>query len=390
MTDFSTHSKNFGISVLISNPPLNNLLTGGFEDITRYLDSYSHTISANTGFDTAKMKLRISREKIDEHAENAVGKSIVVYNEAGAIVWEGFINSLQYSYGGQQTTRGPLLDIANRVSVSYAPLDPSTSPPTVGTQTYTTIVEDALSQEKYGILETIVSGGTLQDADAINIGDLYLQENSWVTTSNALSIGQSSDPEISFDCLGYYHWMEKYVYNSTDAGTVTISDRISDILDFNPNTEMFSTINEIDDNPWLVVAYDTDNKTALTHTKELLAYGDASSNRYTFGCYENRKFKYKTLPTEYVYFMSAEEGGESVTTNNNSVINLWDVRPGNWLLITDMLIGNVPTFTPLKKDPRAIFIEKVDYTMPYDLKINGERLSSFKQRLQEFAGIGSF
>ena len=379
--------ENRGLSIFIASAIGNPVIYS--ENITSQVDSYSHTISAVGGFDTASITMSASREKLDEYTQSAVGGRIAVYNESGAIMWEGFINSIEYTYGGQQTKRGPLFDVANRVSVSYAPLDISTSPPTTGRQTYTTIVEDFTSQSKYGILETIVSGGTIQDADATNIGDLYLLENKYANTSNTISIEQSSNPYITFDCLGYYHWLDKYVYNCSDAGTVTISDRIKDILDFNPNTEMYGELS-IDDNLWLIVAFNEDNKTALTHIKELLSYGDSNDNRFTLGCYENRNFKYRVVPTTYTYLMSSSEGANSITTLNGQIVEPWNVRPGNWLLITDMLVGAVQTPLPNKDDSRAIFIEKVSFSLPYNLTINGEKISTFKQRLAVFAGIGSF
>jgi len=327
---------------------------------------------------------------MESYIENAVGKRVVVYNEGGAIVWEGFVNSVDYEFGVQRTSRGNIMDMSNRVSVSYAPLDILTSPPTIGEQTYTLIEEDIDSQKKYGILEDVVSGGTLQDADANNIRDLYLKENKEVITTNTVSVGEGNEPTIKFNCLGYYHWLEKYVYNCSDAGTVMISDRIEAILDFNPNTKMYSSKNEIDYNPWLIVAFDEDNKTASTHIKELLAYGDNNDNRYTFGCYENMVFKYKVVPIKHEYYVSSLHGGDSIKTASNTTVSPYDVRPGRWVLITDMLVGTSTSHTPTKDNPRSLFIESISYTMPNTLMINGERISTFKQRLAVFAGIGSF
>lgn len=385
-----TYFQNKGIKIFLSNSPINSQYDGNYQDLTQYITSYSHTISASIGFDSAVFSFPASIYNMEQLVESAVGKRVVVYNEGGSMVWEGFVNSIDYEFGVQRTSRGNLMDVSNRVSVSYAPLNILVSPPEVGEQTYTLIEEDEDSQDKYGILETIVSGGTLQDADAENIRDLYLKENKHVITTNTVSVGVASEPSIKFNCLGYYHWLEKYVYNCSDTGTTMISDRIEAILDFNPNTKMYSATNNIGYNPWLIVAFDEDNKTASTHIKELLAFGDANDNRYIFGCYENRVFEYKVVPTEYEYYTSSLSGGDSIRNDNNTAIAPYDVRPGKWLMITDMLIGTSDSQLASKDDPRGLFIETVDYTMPTTLLINGERISTFKQRLAVFAGIGSF
>jgi hypothetical protein len=84
-----------------------------------------------------------------------------------------------------------LLDVGNRISVVYTPiLDATVDPPVVGVRQPTAIAEDSDSQDRYGIVEKVLSGGTCFQADAERYRDTFLAENALPQTGETLAIGQ--------------------------------------------------------------------------------------------------------------------------------------------------------------------------------------------------------
>jgi hypothetical protein len=67
----------------------------------------------------------------------------------------------------------------------------------------------------------------------------------------------------------------------------------------------------------------------------------------------------------------------------------WLVRPGKWLFLNDFLVGK-PVSTTLRSDPRNLFIEQVNYTLPYSLSLSGGRLTQLGQVLSQISMGGIF
>jgi hypothetical protein len=67
----------------------------------------------------------------------------------------------------------------------------------------------------------------------------------------------------------------------------------------------------------------------------------------------------------------------------------WNVLPARWIFRPDFLVGR---FLPISaaslgSDPRAAFIEVVQFDAPYSLSINGRKLSQLDQVLAR-RGLG--
>lgn len=391
----SSFFKSSGLTFLYSNPILNP--SGQFTtiDVTERLISYQHSIQIDGGFESATIGLASNQEDVDDWLENGLGRHIEVRDEASFVAWEGFVNQINAKIGRLTITVGPLLGIANRASVTYTPyIDVTVDPPTTGAAAITTINENLESQGKFGIFEDIVSGGTLMDDatycgasctpdnEAEEIRDAYLADMAWPETSQQLTIGDAGSPSLTVECVGYYRLLEKYVYESTTLNTVQIPTKLQSILAFDPNSIFstdYSNIATAAAYLLLVPAYEGENRFAKAIIDEMVAMGDANDNRTYFAIYEGRKAYYSAIPTtvEYSHYVLARD--QDVYYNQRR-LKPWEVRPAHWMRIPDLLIGRRQE-TELRKDPRNMLIESVEYTAPYTIAINGKKVNKVSQLL---------
>jgi len=380
----TTHEE-LGLSIVIYEP-----LARGGQRVKRFstLQDYTHSLAANGGFDKMSFSISDDRLSLDEWLENGVGRHVEVYNQAADLVWEGFINKVSGTLGAQTVSVGALTEMANRVSALYTPIDYSTSPPTVGSETITTIAENLVSQARYGIIEAVITAGRMTDADAELVRDTYLQEMAHPASESQLAVGSSANTIITLECLGYWYWANLYVFNSTTTGSTQVDTRIEAIINGNPNAGMYGTPS-IDTNNAIIPEQEENDKTAMTHIKELLALGGANDQRYTLGFYEHRQAQYRELPTEPYYKIRLSDSGQRIQTYQGALVYPWDVRPAQWLFISDALIGRYSDHNELYEDPRYLFIEQVDYTAPWQVNISGSRVGTFSQLMARY-GLGDF
>ena len=365
-------------------------------DVVEVLDvnmnTYNHSISANGGYDSMSVTLSNDRISIDEWIERGVGRHIQVHNNAGNICWEGFVNSISAQLGSYSIKVGPLMDIGNRVSVSYAEIT-SLDPFIVGQDTVTVIAENEDSQNKFGIIEKVLSGGRMYNGapmfEADLVRDTFLKERAFPETSSEISIGGGSGaPGLTIECLGYWYWTNAYVFNDTGVTTVTCDERIAQIIGDNPNINMYLSAS-IQTNNSILPEYTDEDKLAMAHLKEILALGGASDQRYTLGCYENREFIYREIPTMPKYKTNLGDQGQRILTYEGALVYPWDIRPAQWLFVSDSLIGRYTDITDYYEDPRYMFIEKVSYNSPWNVTLSGSRVGTYEQLLSKM-GLGNF
>jgi len=320
---------------------------------------------------------------------------------AGRLVWEGFINDVSAKVGGLTVSVGPIMDVVNRGRIVYATVNWDTVPPVKGVTVRGEWQDNIESQEKYGILGGVITGGEGNALEMSQLLSSILAHTSWPETTQNFSLSSSAEMAVTVSCLGYAHLLSKYYYYETStAGQENLSTKLARVLNADPNG-MFSDDNAtIEENTTQVHIYEGDDKTALAIIKELTAMGDDSYNRYTFGVYENRTARYDKVESKPTYFQNLET---SVTYNRSGAkVYPWDVRSGVWMLMTDFMPGrslqvqdqyadarplSTDYYTNFRKDPRYIFIESVTYTAPYAFTVSGGRVSKFKQRIEKL-GLG--
>jgi len=160
------------------------------------------------------------------------------------------------------------------------------------------------------------------------------------------------------------------------------------VLAASPNAIFSTDYSQIATNATLVKNYEAGDKTAETILKEINALGDGSNNPYTIGFYDDNQLVYQPIPQE-IFYQRRATGNRGIVNQVNREIMPWDVKPGRWIFRPDFMVGRFPpiTGTALGTDPRAAFIESVQFQAPYGLSINGRKLSQLDQVLAR-RGLG--
>lgn len=355
----------------------------------RAVSQWQFEINANGGFGNSGFTFVDKKRQIIDWYENGLGRHVECYNPRHSLIYAGFVNKVRINYGGLSAERGPIMEVVNRTSLLYTPLDITVFPPVEGIPRSTTIIEDEASQAKYGIYERVLNGGTIPDEDADQIQATYLAENAFPKTNNAqIVLGSSQQPlSISIECMGYGEYLRAYVYNQREsASSITITTKIQNVLGADPNGIFSTDYSNIDVNNFLVSSYEGDNRDALTILQGLLTVGDINDVRYLLGVYDTQRVHYNPVPSEIEYLQHLSERKQKVETIHGEFVDPWDVKPGKWLKYADFQIGAAkPTFD--RNDPNVMFIESVRFTAPYGLAFSGGATDKLPQKLAKW-GLG--
>lgn len=390
MTTKTLHDQ-IGLSVQVGQP----VARGGESmfGLTRELAGLSRTVNAFGGYGPASLNLTAGVYDLYDWVQDGLGRDIAVFDGDGQSIYNGFVDKVTLNTGVVSITRGPLSNVANRVSAMYVPIiDDTVDPPVLGNRTETTIAEDGISQGKYGIIERVLSLGNCLDADATQIRDTYLEENREPETSQQVSLygGGGGDLTLTVECLGYADWLDLLVYNDTTTNlSVELTTKLLSILTAEQAVNgLFSTdTSMVKWNAVLTSSYEGENRTPMAIIKALAAYGGGSDERWLFGVYDNRRVYYNAIPTTIEYQHRIMSSSQVIQRPDESKVQPWSVMPGKWLFMPDLLTGFAGDPLDLKADPRATFIESVTYTAPYGLTISGSKVNTLPQRLSKL-GLG--
>ena len=388
MTTPSLHQQT-GLSLNVFEPLVSG--TQFIETITHKYSQYEHELSAFGGYDRQNFTIAGNQDEIEEWLDKGLGRRIITKNPGQDIVFESFVNSVEISVGPLTAKRGPLFNVSNRVQLVYSTIDTAVDPPTLGNRERTAEVNDADSQIDFGIIQNILSSGGLADGEATQIVDTFIEEHRELKTTKESSNFRTSDPIASIECLGYGHWLKAYVYNQTAAGgDQDLTAKLQAIITADPNSFLSTDFARITANALQVAQWENDDNVAWDLVKSLTAKGDATSNRYTYGVYADRQSIYEAAPTTALYRQRVSQNNQQVEFANGTEVDAWDVLPAKWLIFPDFLIGSVAE-TDIKKDARAMFIEKVFYRAPYGLSLDGSLVETLPQKLAQLglAGISA-
>lgn len=348
--------------------------------------SYRHTISANAGFDTMTFTTAGDEVFIGDWLESGLFRHVVVTEPAAKVVWEGFVNQVSIDIGGLSITAGPIMDVVNKGRISYRTLDIATNPPIAGESTKTPWSNSPLSQERFGVLEGVISGGEGTLSEAVQLLSTILEEIAWPDISQNFSLISQPTLTVTVNCLGYIHLLSKYFYaNTAFAGEYDLSDKIKEVLSNEPNNIISAESAIIEPNTTQVVRYDNNDKTALAIIRDLVALGDADFNKYIFGVYADRIFKYELVDDTITYVQKLSDG--LIENVVGGEIRPWDIIPGRWMVLSDFMVGRPSIAASFRQDPRHVFIESVTYVAPYSVTVTGGKTTTFRQRLERL-GLG--
>lgn len=371
-------------------------------NISNIMDNYRHNVLVDGGFWSASFNVGGDMGIAEDWLAEGLGKHLEVRNGSLTVIWEGFVNEVVVSLGRLEMTMGPILDVANSVDLVYSTVDTSGGGrPRVGVRANTGIVQDLDSQSRWGVRTKILSSGGVNVDIAPQIRDLFIQENAQPPKTQRFSSKGTAETKITVNCLGYYHWLD-YVYDQmVVTGDRDASEKILDILSgtdaetslpYNPNSAWlpWDTFYVEATNTTQVKAWEEKHKLAKDLIDGVVVVGDASLNRWTFGIYENRRAYYRAAPTrvEYLQYLTGNAG--TVLDADRNEVYPWDMRPGRWMLFPDFMTTRRHS-TDLRSDPRAMFIEGIDFTAPYTMTASAGPTARLDQMLGQLglSGVGA-
>jgi hypothetical protein len=355
--------------------------------LSSQVNGYSHTLQANGGYWSARFSINLNQRELEEWVIGGVGRHIEVTDNAGVIIFEGFVNKVTSNLGVNQTVVGPLMDVGNDVTNTYARVITTVDPPIFGAEARLNST-DANSIARYGIWPLVINGGDQSDTNAASDLADFIAENAVPKVSKSVTGGSGSDPRITVEVLGYVHLLDKYIYNDiVSTGLGNLSDKIQSIITAQNNTILDTTFVNITANATQVPLYENDNKKSWGLIKSLVALGDATAARYLFGVYAGFMPVYEAAPTTLLYQQQLSDPEQKVTYLDGGRVLPWHVLPGKWLTFSDFLTGESEP-ADLRDDPRAMFIESVTFTAPWGLAMQGGKVDTFAQKLAR-KGLGT-
>ncbi len=384
MTSASKH-QSLELPILVSDPLWLSERRGYITTLTRDVSSYQHTITNTHGYDKASFRLDSNLVSAEDWLLNGLGRHIIVKNESLVTIFEAFVNKINFKVGSVIITVGPLLEVGNEISVTFSTVDTSTSPPTVGIRETTSVATDTTSQGLYGIIERIYSQGGSTTIVAEQVRDKYLEATKDPPTNSDDNFAQTNQPSVKVDCLGYYYWLDAYLYANSGTGTQNANTKLENILTADVNSIFSTDYSGIETNTLQVPLEEEGKDKARTILEDIVTMGNASNQRYNFMVLKDRKVTYEAVVEEIELIYRVQERVKTIEDKVGNRLKPWNVLPGKWRRTPDIFVGRtVPT--DIKKDLRNSFITQVHFRAPDDLRFTGNELEDLPQLLGQIAG----
>jgi hypothetical protein len=383
--DLASYFQSKGVKIIVSDK-WNSI------DVASRINSYQQENIANGGNWTCQIGMTVPIVEVDDWYQSGLNRTLKTYDQAGIVRWAGVVNKVTVNIAGLTQSRGELMNIGNRASTVFTPIDYSVSPAVTGSTTVTAITEDLISQDTYGILEKVINAGTCPLVDAQRAQATYLRESSYPDNSGDLNISpeSGSTATVTLDCVGLsYYGLKSFIFTDTTAGAITLSNKVLAILtqELWTNMVLSTDTSYVITNAYAVAQQEMKNRYGFDVMTAIANLGDASDNRWIFGARDN-VFYYNPIPTNILYEYSTVDERQRIFELPSRVeIFPWEVKAGYWLQNTDFLAGSSPKAN-VYEEPRNIFIESVQYTAPWTLSITGERQKKNSQLLMKLTNSG--
>lgn len=378
--------ENAGLSITYRPPIVSGTGEGG--TLTGDFSSLSMTKDAAGGFYSLGIGLKMDQADAEEWTMLGLGRDMTVKDEGGDVAWNGFLNSARASLGSVTFRRGPLTGVVNRCYGLYSERDTTVNPPAITPGQLTLLAQDAPSQAKYGIWEDMLNCGECTAVEAQQARDGHIARYKEPETSGDFTLG-SGTVDLTLDCLGYRAWLQAYPYQDLVGATVTIQTKMQAVLAADPNGVISTDYSHIGANATLAGRYENSGTPAWDVAKALTMARDAAGNRWTFGIYADRVAWYEQPAMTVTYRHAIADMAQKITSAAGE-IQPWAVRPGRWMMFVNLLSGRTVPTTDLSEDPRALFVERVQYDAPDRLTITGTRRDNKAQVIANtgFGGLG--
>ena len=385
-----------GLSVGLFQP----LILGGawIADYTEEITAYGQEKAADMYYVSASVTLSLHSIDLLDWLLYGLGRHIVIRAPSQRVVWVGFVNYMTIATGQKTYEVGPLMDIGNRVYVTYTPVYVSAATGTIvkGTSTESPLVNDTTSQARFGIIEKNLAAGECIITDTQNEADRFrdefLIENAYPKINSSFSFGAGDAAVVTLECIGYWKWLDAYVYNNRATaaadGWSVLNTKLQAILTANPNLNIRNIdFSRITVNTAIGQNREKDNKTALTIIKGICAAGDPAGNRWLFGVGLGRQAYYNVIPTTINYEYRVNDNQQKLAVyGTDAAVDPWDIEPGRWYISSD--IYKPINYASNYAIPTASFIESVRFTAPYSFDLTEGKMSKVSQMLN-YRGLGA-
>lgn len=357
-------------------------------ELDEELEGLSFSQAALGGYESASFSLSTNLNDWLRWLQDGLGSHVEMIASEGDTLWDGEISGLQFTIGALVISVESIADMGNRILVSYSTIDTSTEPPTLGVTTYTDYAENLQSICLFGVLPIIYSMSGATQTNAEQLRDMRLERMAWPILTHRVSLGASGDAcTVSVKCRGYFERL-RFPYLHTGTGQVNLDVKIGQILDAEPNA-LFAGERQLTTNALQVTQYEGKLIDAWGIIKELVACGDAAFARYIFQVLANRKVVYGPVSETPYYHLQVADQGSRVRLANESVIDPWRVKAGVWARYTDLML-NLTQGLDMRQDPTAMFIERVSFTAPNSVSLEGGHADRYSQLIGQMglSGVG--
>lgn len=341
------------------------------------VDNYQHRITATLGFDTCSFDLKGSVDELEDFFYNGLTRRVTRYSDDGNLVcWDGHVIEMTLTQPGSQETIS-LREMFNRISVRYIPIDTTTNPPTESAETSTTAVNDAVSQGKYGVKQTVVRPAhvdRMTATAAAEYGTVLLEQYKEPRRKGNINTA-NSEPKLSIQCEGYAHTLGWAIYNQTGSSGQSANEVVIDaILASSPAGQYIASRDTTGTTGRSSQNYYNRDDTALDIIQQIAARGDSDDNRWLCAVYENRKAvfagAYDINNNVVDYMRRNSDTRQEVRDLSGQIIKPWELRPNKWIKTVD-LYGWKPTPLTHPEDYQSKYIESVSWSESDNISIEG-------------------
>ena len=271
----------------------------------------------------------------------------------GLLTFSGLIWSMRLAYNGVVLFKS-FGDIINAVQVRYMTNSASSK--------FTTAqVTDDLSIAIYGTQRLVEEPRVYIDSTTAQAyRDNLLDKFAWPRSKQeAINLAGSQQPgTLQVEVRGYKHTLNSKLENNTSTSLVNLSDEISGVL----ASADYVLTGSIAANT-LQVAEEVDYVPAGDRIDELVDIGSSGGSRWLAGCFQGRTFTYSQAdPTNIGYEQELTTQRKlTYEVGSNNIIPAPYIQPGKVLFVRDIM-GGRPVAATILDDPRAIFVESVEYS----------------------------
>lgn len=302
-----------------------------FGDISSRVESYTHTITDQFGFESMQVSLRVTLDEAIDWLNNGLMRAVVVSGPDAETVWEGYLNTVSAQVGQKPVTLS-LDGMTNRVRCMYTTV--------LGTPGATAAVDSTPSQLLYGTKDRVVPLDVSNATAAGYRATIVLAALAYPKSREATlaMTGAQGDITLTLSFVGWYGTLEWLVTSNSATSTEVTSTQVGTLLAAYGNGFLsISTARIITtgiSSPQKIEA----NTTYREAIEDRLKLG-IGTYPVVWGVYENREFYVQRwageVPDTVTYYERL--GDSNIYTPSGGIVQPWNVRPNAISQVTDLL-----------------------------------------------------